>query len=83
MPKADFLVIAAPRPSGLPDLENIQAGHPGGRFFFGGEESDPLRRLSRDLRYDGGARYEEAGLWFPTSADPFDFTQGGLSLRFP
>ena len=30
---ARFLVIAAPRPSGSPDLELIQAGPTGGRFF--------------------------------------------------
>lgn len=28
-----LLVIAAPRPSGLPDLDSIQAGLSGGRFF--------------------------------------------------
>jgi hypothetical protein len=32
--KVHFLVIAAPRPSGLPDLESIQAGLTGGRFFL-------------------------------------------------
>jgi len=33
IPNARFLVIAAPRPSGSPDLEIIQAGLTGGRFF--------------------------------------------------
>lgn len=31
---AHFLVIAAPRPSGLPDLDIIQAGRAEGRFFL-------------------------------------------------
>jgi len=35
IPKAPFLVIAAPRPSGLPDLELIQAGTSRGALFFG------------------------------------------------
>jgi hypothetical protein len=30
---ANFLVIAAPRPFGLPDLESIQASVTKGRFF--------------------------------------------------
>ncbi len=34
LPKARFLVIAAPRPSGSPDLDFIQAGLTGGRFFL-------------------------------------------------
>jgi hypothetical protein len=34
---AHFLVIAAPRPSGLPDLEFIQAGRAEGRFFLSGQ----------------------------------------------
>ena len=32
-PQAQLLVIAAPRPFGLPDLERIQAGRTEGRFF--------------------------------------------------
>ena len=36
---ARFLVIAAPRPSGSPDLETIQAGLTGGRFFLCSKES--------------------------------------------
>ena len=35
-PKAQLLVIAAPRPFGLPDLERIQAGQTEGRFFVEG-----------------------------------------------
>jgi hypothetical protein len=30
-----FLVIAAPRPSGLPDLDSIQISVTGGAFFMG------------------------------------------------
>jgi hypothetical protein len=37
---AHFLVIAAPRPSGLRDLESIQASETGGRFF------DPMAHLA-------------------------------------
>ena len=46
-PTVRFLVIAAPRPSGLPDLDCIQAGLIGGRFFcpvksaFGGDKAKP------------------------------------------
>lgn len=35
MRKSNFLVIAAPRPSGLPDLERIQAETIRGAFFCG------------------------------------------------
>jgi hypothetical protein len=37
-----FLVIAAPRPFGYPDLDIIQAGVTGGRFFFAYKVSSPL-----------------------------------------
>jgi hypothetical protein len=32
-PEGTFLVIAAPRPSGLPDLEQSRQDFPGGAFF--------------------------------------------------
>lgn len=38
IPVSRFLVIAAPRPSGSPDLETIQAGLTGGRFFCAGKQ---------------------------------------------
>ena len=50
-PQAQLLVIAAPRPFGLPDLERIQAGRTEGRFFVRAplHEHPSLRGLAHPL----------------------------------
>jgi hypothetical protein len=62
---AHFLVIAAPRPSGLADLESIQASVTGGRFFVENAGKVGFPEPQDDVGDVGGGFKPSICFWVP------------------